>query len=289
MKNRKWLHLVLIAACLVVFFGYRAVERLSLDTDAPEISVNGQLQVSVQDPESALLQGVTAQDKKDGDVTSSLVVERIRLVNTDGTLNVTYAAFDKAGNVAKASREVQYTDYVSPRFSLSAPLAFVQNSSFDVLSIISAQDTRDGDISHRIRATSLGENSINSLGTHDVEFRVTNSLGDTAELVLPVEVYLSGTYQASLKLTDYLVYLDAGSSFNAQSYLSSFTLGTETTSLINGLPNNFSLRTTGEVDTNTPGVYSVAFRVTYTRVNETNPSLNQSYTGYSRLIVVVEG
>lgn len=283
MKNRRWLYLALIAVCLAAFYGYRAVARLSTDTKAPEINVGTEtLQVSVQDSRAVLLQGVTATDNSDGDVTSSLVVESVRLVDSNGTVSVSYAAFDKAGNVAKAERQVQYTDYESPRFSLSVPLVFAQNSSFDVLSVIEAEDMVDGSITHRIRATSLDSNSIITLGTHDVEFRVTNSQGDTAELVLPVEVYSSGSYQAQLSLTSYLIYLNVGDSFRAEDYLGEYTLGREVTSLRGGVPSGFILRTTGEVDTQTPGVYTVAYKVSTSQAE-------QLYTGYSKLIVVVEG
>lgn len=290
MKNRKWPYVLLIILCLVIFGAYRTVKQIRADTEAPKITVDTQqLQVSVQDDKSALLQGVTASDNRDGDVTASLLVENIRLLDKDGTLTVTYAAFDKAGNVAKAERQVQYTDYESPKFSLSAPLAFAQNSNFDILSIIGAQDAVDGDIQHRIRATSLDENSVAALGSHKVQFRVTNSLGDTVELVFPVEVYAAGTYEASLSLTQYLVYLSVGSSFRADSYLGDFTLNQETTSLRGRLPDGFSLRTSGMVNTKTPGVYSVAYTVTYTPEYEGNIQTIQKYTGYSKLIVVVEG
>lgn len=290
MKNRNVLCLLLIALCLALLFGYRAVDRLGTDAAAPQINMSAEtLQVSVQDARSALLQGVTATDETDGDVTASLVVESVSLKDPDGTVLVGYAAFDKAGNVAKAQRVAQYMDYESPRFSLSKPLVFTQEQSFDVLGIIGARDTLDGDISHRIRAGSLDEASINTLGTHEVEFRVTNSLGETVKLVLPVEVSPSGTYQGSLTLTDYLIYLPAGSLFSAQSYLDSYSRGAETVSLRAGLPENYSLRTTGTVDTTVPGVYPVAYKLTYTIVNEANPDLNQSYTAYSKLIVVVEG
>lgn len=289
MKKRTWLFLVLIALCLAVFYGYRAVDRLNTDTKAPQISISsGTLQLSVQDSQSALLQGVTAKDETDGDVTASLVVESVRLTDPDGTVSVGYAAFDSAGNVAKASREVQYTDYESPRFTLSAPVAFSQSSGVDVLSIIHVTDMLDGDITHRIRATSLSEEAVTAVGTHEVQFRVTNSLGETAELVLPVEVYPAGNYQASLSLTDYLVYLPAGTAFNPKDYLNSFTVSGEVTSLRSGMPRNFTLQTVGTVDTQTPGVYSVGYTVTYTVVSETNPENNRVYSGYSKLIVVVE-
>lgn len=290
MRNRKWPYVLLIILCLVIFGAYRAVRQISADTEAPKITVDTkQLEVSVQDDKSALLQGVTARDNRDGDVTASLLVENIRLLDKAGTVTVTYAAFDKAGNVAKAERQVQYTDYESPKFSLSDPLIFVQNSNFDILSTISAQDVIDGDIQHRIRATSLDESSVATLGNHEVQFRVTNSLGDTVEQVFPVEVYAAGTYEAGLTLTQYLVYVPVGSSFRAESYLEDFTLNRETTSLHGGLPGDFSLRTSGKVNTDVPGVYPVAYTVTYTPENQGNAQMVRKYTGYSKLIVVVEG
>ncbi len=289
MKRRNWICLILIVGCLAVFFGYRSVTQLASDHVAPEIFMEESLELSVNDPQSVLLQGVTARDDRDGDVTDSLLVEKVKLVDKSGKMRVTYAAFDSAGNVAKAAREVQYTDYHSPRFSLSAPLLFTQYSSVDVLSLLTVEDLLDGDISHRARATLLDNTSINTPGTHDVEFRVTNSLGETVELVLPVEVRASGSYEAKLTLTEYLVYLNAGEAFQAKNYLKTFTRGTTETSLTAGLPQNYVLKTEGTVDTGTPGVYSVSYTVTYTKVNETNPSLNQSYSAVSKLIVVVEG
>lgn len=289
MKHRNWICLILIVGCLAVFLGYRSVAQLASDHKAPEILMEESLELSVNDPQTVLLQGVTARDNRDGDVTNSLLVEKVKLVDKSGKMRVTYAAFDSAGNVAKAEREVQYTDYHSPRFSLSAPLLFTQYSTVDVLNLLTVEDLLDGDISHRARATLLDDTSINTPGTHNVEFRVTNSLGETVELVLPVEVRTTGSYEAKLALTEYLVYLNVGEDFQAKNYLKTFTRGTSETSLAAGLPQNYVLKTEGTVDTGTPGVYSVSYTVTYTKVNETNSSLNQSYSAVSKLIVVVEG
>ena len=44
----------------------------------------------------------------DGDVTASLVVERVNLTDSDGSISVSYAAFDSAGNVAKVKRRQIY-------------------------------------------------------------------------------------------------------------------------------------------------------------------------------------
>lgn len=286
MKKSKWLQLLLVIACVAAFFGYRALDRLRTDTQPPQITVAEEaLSLSVQDPQSALLAGVTATDDRDGDVTASLVVERVKLAEDDGTVKVTYAAFDSAGNVAKATRQVRYTDYQSPRFSLDAPLVFAYDSNFDIMAIIGATDTLDGDISHRVRATSLDGSSVAAPGNHQVQFQVTNTLGDTVELTLPVEVYTAGTYNASLTLTKYLIYLDAGTAFSPEKYLNSFTANQETVDLRNGVPTGYTLKVTGSVNTAVPGVYTVSYKLSYTDM-----MLNgQVYTGYTKLTVVVEG
>lgn len=289
MKKRTWISIALLIVCLVTFFGYRTVKRLRMDKKAPQIDVSaGVQQISVKDTADALLQGITAKDDTDGDVTASLVVEQIRLLDSDGNASVSYAAFDRAGNVAKISRQVRYSDYESPRFSLDSPLLFAQSVSMDVLGRIHATDVFDGDITRRVRATSLSENTGSDTGVHEVALRVTNSMGDTVEMILPVEVYSAGSYQAALRLTDYLIYLPVGADFHAKDYLDSFTVGHDGISLKNGLADNMSLKTSGTVDTQNPGVYSVGYLITQTVRDTGNREEDLTYKGYSKLIVVVE-
>lgn len=282
MKKRQWIYVVLIALCCGAFVGYRMLDALRTDTKAPEITFSGPLSISVSDGEEALFQGVSAKDDRDGDVTSSLVVESITMADPSQPGQVIYAAFDAAGNVTKAERELTYTDYVSPRFGLSAPLLYPSGSTFDVLARVHATDVLEGDISRRVRATAMSDTSIGNMGVHDVSFRVTNALGDTSEVVLPVEVYSMETYRASLTLTDYLVYLKVGSGFNARDYLYEFTLLDEDYYLRGTFPRELDLKISGNVDTNTPGVYAVSYTVTG-ELRETE------YAGYSKLIVIVEG
>lgn len=282
--------MALILLCAAVFVGYRTLDRIRTDARPPEITISSAaLEISVTDPTQALLEGVTATDKADGDVTDSLVVEQISILDHTGRLSVSYAAFDKSGNVAKAQRESRYTDYVSPRFVLNQPLLFRSGTTFDVLKVLGATDMIDGNIQYRIRATTLSDSSITAAGTHDVQFQVSNSLGDTVSMVFPVEVYDPKDYNAELTLTDYLIYLDAGESFDASRYLNDFTCMGETTKLNARLPYGFSLKTEGTVQTSTPGVYPVTYHVTYKDPSLAGADLSRTYEGYSKLIVVVEG
>lgn len=283
MKKQNWISLALIVICIGVLFGYRAFARIRADHTPPEIHMEeALLELSALEPRSALLQGVSARDKRDGDVSASLVVESVRLLRSDGTVTVTYAAFDAAGNVAKRSREVRFSDYRSPRFSLSDPLMFSQTSSYDVLSIVGAEDMLDGNISHRIRATVLDEVESGYTGTHDVQFRVTNSLGETVELILPVEIYTPSIFEGTLTLTDYLIYMKQGERFNSRTYLDTLTIGREEIMLNGSVPAGIRLEVSGGVNTGIPGVYTVDYQIT-------REMGSQTYSAYSRLIVVVEG
>lgn len=280
----------LIVLSVLVFRQYRAYDAARTDTQPPVIQMTEQPpEVSVQGDRSDLLQGVTATDDRDGDVTASLVVESVQLQDKNGTVRVNYAAFDRAGNVTKASRTMKYSDYHSPRFSLEKPLVYTYGSSFDVLKTLSAADVVDGDIQHRIRATMLEESTITAVGTHRVMFSVSNSLGDTVKMELPVEVHNSSEYAATLTLTEYMVYLPVNTLFDPADYLDTYTRNRKDTNVSGGrMPQNFSMEIKGQVRTDVPGVYVLEYRVTYTDRSNIHAAYDPEYTGYSKLIVVVE-
>lgn len=283
MKLRKWIPALVLAACVLAFVGYRAYDHARTDTKGPQITIDErqQLQLSVSDPQQMLLQGVTAQDDRDGDVSAMTVVESVGSISPEGMVTVTYAAFDRSGNVTKAQRQVCYTDYESPRFTLSQALVFTYGTSFDVLDAVGAKDALDGDIRSRVKATPLDETAISAEGTHKVQFRVTNSLGETVTAELPVEVCPSGRYNAELTLTQYLVYVRQGEDLEPEDYLSKFTTNEDTTDLARGVPSDIRVRTVGRVNTNEPGIYTVAFYASQT-------TQRQTYDGYTKLIVIVE-
>lgn len=283
MKKRNLIMIIVLAACLVLFVAFWLFNRLRTDSTPPQITIAQAEQIpaiSVRDPQTVLLQGVTAQDDRDGDVTVSVIVERLANISDSHEVKVTYAAFDSSGNVAKASRTIRYTDYEGPRFSLTKPLIYTYGTSFDVLNAVEATDWVDGDIRHKIKTTLLDEESLTAEGIHDVQFRVTNTLGDTQELVLPVEVQYAGRYGAQLQLTEYLIYLNAGSSFRAESYLQEVIWRGQSTGLTGRIPGGMKLTVDGTVDTQKPGVYPVAYTLS---------DAGGTWSAYSKLIVVVEG
>lgn len=301
LKNRAPL---LTAAALVLCATFTAVftvrHAAQTDTDAPVIRMDSELvSVSVTDTDEQLLQGVTAWDEQDGDVTAGMVVESLSALTAQHTATATVAAFDSAGNVAKAVRTVQFTDYTSPRFGQTQALIFRANSSPDLLHYLTAEDRIDGSLDKRIKGTLISDTgNLNQPGMHEVEFRVTNSMGDTVKLTLPVEIYNASSYNASVTLTEYLTYLQVGNTFAAESYLDTLTAGgyeyplTEPDPALDYIvsvdrymnPANYSrtiinVTVDGTVDTTQPGVYSVGYTI----------DLGGRYTAHTRLNVVVEG
>lgn len=277
------LYLALILIWGVGFLLYLNGNHLRKDTKPPVIAFSFEiLEISARDPKQALLRGVTATDDKDGDVTDSLVVAQLQMAGREGVVRVTYAAFDAAGNVTKATRQVRFTDYESPKFTLSTALAFSGNTKFDLFAIVKAQDMLDGDISHRVRITSLDDSAVTTVGDHSVQVTVSNSLGETVSLILPVEVYAAGTYQAAVALKEYLVYVPVGHKLDTQSYLKEFIRGNVTVDLTNGIPEGYTLDVRSNVKPGVPGVYTVEYRIT-------EATGGAGYVGYTKLIVVVEG
>lgn len=70
--------LILFLASTLAFGGCLVRQQTGKDGKGPEITMdNSEISASIHAEESELLAGVTAYDKKDGDVTSSLAVEHI--------------------------------------------------------------------------------------------------------------------------------------------------------------------------------------------------------------------
>ena len=285
--KRNVIYLAILLLCAAAFLLFLKGTQTRMDTQPPTISfAEGIAEFSTQDSRESYLQGVTARDDRDGDVTASLVVEDLKLMDSNGSIRITYAAFDVAGNVVKAEREAKFTDYESPRFSLNRAPAFAYGVNFDLFSLVRVQDSLAGDISHRVRISNLEESSIYDIGTHTVELRVTNTLGDTACIVIPVEIYPAGLYGATLQLTDYLIYQPVGKTLDVNAYLATFQQGDTTLSLTEALPEGYSLEVKNNVQKDVPGVYTVEYRLTRTEGTENYIS---TVTGYAKMIVVVEG
>ena len=99
---------LMVIACIALG-GITLVLGFSEDKKAPEIQFqDNEITFTQGDEYAGLLQGVTATDNRDGDVTKSLVVESV-YPNDDGeTATVVYVARDKTNNIGKANKVINY-------------------------------------------------------------------------------------------------------------------------------------------------------------------------------------
>ena len=270
---------LLLAVTLVVFAVFLYQHRAGVDNRGPVIRTpEGLLEVSVNDPEEILLEGITASDPSDGDVTDSVEVENISTFYSGGKRLVTYVAFDSDNHVARATRELKYTDYESPRFTLSEPLQYLPGS---VNLKVSAQDCLDGDITSAIRLVTENVITTDQPGSYEVTFQAANSAGDVSSLPVTIEILDREMQGApSVLLTTWLDYIPQGSGFDPYTYVESVKIGNRTYRMVRGEGNyNRSdigrdeeivvgtdmVQVRGSVDTSRPGTYRITYNITIDR------------------------
>ena len=116
----------LIVLCVALGAGTAAVV-VTDDRKGPEIELPADGDVTYEEGSdtASLLEGVTATDEKDGDVTDSLVIEYIFPNDDHTSASVVYAAKDSHNNVSKATRRVNYKAAAedTPAENESAPAA----------------------------------------------------------------------------------------------------------------------------------------------------------------------
>lgn len=274
------LWILLILAIALFGLGYYRT-RMMRDTEGPVITVEEEtIVVSVTDSEESLLRGIRAYDRKDGDVSASLVVQGMSNFIEKGRRQITVAAFDQDNNVAKATREIRYHDYVSPRFSLTQPLSFaIGTQESSIIKCFRAQDSLDGDLSEDITIEledPEGWLDMSNVGESRVVCTVINSAGDVAQLPVTIQIYDPSEYNrgTKIRLLQSILYLERGAAFDPWDYVVNMEKYEEWIPL-----NRRQVRITNPVDTSQPGVYEVLYTVS----DEEN-----DYVTSVRLPVIVE-
>lgn len=179
--SKKIVSLIIFGVVCLIFLFYCLISFNNKENNAPTISIDTNVsKFSIKATNQDFLQGVSAFDTEDGDVTKSLVIENISNFTENNTRIITYVAFDSANNVSKLDREISYTDYKSPQITAKGDLIFdVGVKDSEILEKLSCYDIIDGDISDKIVIQINGLNR-NKVGTQSVNFGITNSCGDTS-------------------------------------------------------------------------------------------------------------
>lgn len=142
----------------------------------PEITANDVI-IKVGDKFNEL-QGVTAYDKEDGDLTDSIeVIENTVDVNTPNIYKVTYKVTDKNGAEVTKTILVTVRSNEKPVITGADNVEIEFNSSFDKKADVTATDYEDKDLTGSIVIT--GEVNTKVSGKYELKYSVTDSDGNT--------------------------------------------------------------------------------------------------------------
>ena len=225
MRKLRILSIIIFLLAAACFVFYRVQLTRSLDTEGPVISIGDErIIVPVGADDATLLEGVTARDEVDGDVTDRLIVENYSHFIETGRRQISIAVSDSSNNVTKAGREIVYEDYISPAFFLSEPLFFPVNAR-SITDSVYAYDVLDGDLTPKIRVTSDDLIWLGDVGEYSVTFQVTNSAGDISKLPVTLTIYDPAQVASApqITLTDALIHFKAGSSFDPWKFIDHVT------------------------------------------------------------------
>lgn len=249
--------LAALALAIVLFVAAQVNEKMNLDDTLPTITADSDtLEIPCEYTQEQLLTGVSASDAKDGDLTNQVLVGNFTRFIDPGVCDLNYVVFDSSEHMATLTRRVHFTDYHSPRFGLAEPLVFAESTTnnTEVRALFSASDVLDGDLTDWITYVET-DAAYNNLGDYTITMEVRNSFGDTVSYAFPIHIYERNTQDFDITLTEPLVYVEQGVSFDPLSYVESVA------DFSGNKYDPVLLNVTSTVDTSTPGIYEVHYEI----------------------------
>lgn len=289
--NKKYIILLLLVCC-VLGGGLFAV-RGSLDRTAPEIKLpEGQAAYHREDTEEILLQGVTAVDNEDGDVTDSLKVENIFTDDANRVASVVYVAKDSNNNVTKATRQMTWdpeqaeTEAESETESETEPETQTQpvtetesetESESDEVTESESESETVQDVSVMANETQTEEQSGTEAVTEESETTTETELQTAAldpEEIADLDAYYEEVFAQlpaecpRLRLTNRKIEISMGDTFDPLIYVQSIE---------DDVDNKYELwrqiSVEGEVNTQIPGIYQLIYTASDNSGNVSNRAM----------------
>ena len=136
------------------------------------------------------LDGITANDAEDGDITDLIEYSGNVNVNKEGTYTAKYVVYDSDGNKAEVSITITvvYTDTSAPMIAGVANKTIVVGEEFTAEDGVSASDAIDGDLTSSIKIT--GSVDVWTIGEYSLVYEVSDKAGNKATSTRVVTVGL---------------------------------------------------------------------------------------------------
>lgn len=207
---------------------------ISRDREGPAIIFDESTQTSYYSgiTEEELLGGVRAEDSRDGDVTDSLMVEKVNELGSQAV--VTYVAMDSRYNVTKEERILEIDGGSGAEVSPTpTPTPEPENEETAATPETPAQAV-----------------TVTPTPTEDA----SEESQRTAQMEANIAALPAGS--PALRLSQHVLSISAGSEFNQLAYVDSITDDVDTSDFL-----FTQIQIVGTVDTATPGTYSLTYYV----------------------------
>jgi hypothetical protein len=244
---------VILAVVAALLVGVTAMAYKSMDRKAPVISFPGGTAAYTDgETDAQLLEGVTATDDKDGDVTKSLRVTSIIVAGNGKSVTVSYAAEDKSHNVATGKRTLTYS-----------------GTKTGVIESSGVQETADTATPAEMAAESE-TTSVAATETAADSTAQTDSADQESAAVAQEEADIAAlpAGDPSIRLTQHYVTLTKGSTFDYRTYIASVSDDTDSETTLWQ-----HINVSGKPDMNTPGTYQVTYTVSDKSGNTSNSAV----------------
>ncbi|MEG2601761.1 MAG: DUF5011 domain-containing protein, partial [Carnobacterium sp.] len=197
------------------------------------------------------LDGVSATDVEDGDITDQIQVAGKVDVSVPGEYELVYSVTDSDGNKAEVKVIITVVSTnKKPSISGATNISVPQKSKFDALEGVTAQDAEDGDITSKIKVSGKVDTEVP--GEYTLKYSVTDSGGLTDEVTRIVTVTPVNQPPVITGAND--ITIDQNSNFDPKKGV--IAMDPEDGN-ITGL-----LEVSGFIDVSEPDVYTLVYSVT---------------------------
>lgn len=245
--------LVILAISLILFGGAIVKDYILSDSSKPTItSTQDEISVPCDYTYEQMTAGLSAHDDKDGDLTDHILVGHMSRFIEPGVCDITYVVFDSSQHSASLTRRVHFSDYESPQVRSSSALVFAlgEGNHQQLLSRLSVYDMIEGELKDHVSSTSSNV-SYSTEGRYYITVEASNNYGDSSSVRLPVHIVNSSDIRQTIRLNQYIVYVNQGDDFSASDLISDEQSGSLTKSQVSVASSS--------VDTSKAGVYEVRY------------------------------
>lgn len=270
---------VLLAVCAVLY--------VSEDRQGPEIRIpDGSVAYAQGDDTEVLLNGVTAADARDGDVSDTLRVVQVTDMSSLNYVVVTYVAKDRSNNITKTDRWINLTDGSTSEAPAENLTAEMEEQSEDALSQILANveteetaataetDETTGEGAQENTEAGSGTTATPSSEGEGTETQTQESQSESSQTAESEELVSTGA--PVIRITTNELHLDVGENFDYMSYVQACVDDKDTMDelysriVVNGEDADGNVVGAGIIDTSRVTSYDLNFYVFDTDGNMSN-------------------